>query len=89
MDINKLTQLRDALNATSNKSFVDTSVVLTAKPNDEPSLAGLSPTAAKKLGIESITLLVICPDGHIGLRADRDHLHWMSTYQHLLSGNGQ
>jgi hypothetical protein len=36
------------------------------------------------LGIGEVTLLVVRPDGHVGLRADRDHLKALAAYQALL-----
>ena len=41
-------------------------------------------TAAEQLGIGEITLLVIRPDGHIGLRSDRNHVEDLTAYQQLL-----
>jgi hypothetical protein len=32
------------------------------------------------LGIRDIALLVIRPDGHIGLRADREHVEALEAY---------
>jgi hypothetical protein len=36
------------------------------------------------LGIGEITLLVIRPDGHIGLRSDRNHVEDLTAYHRLL-----
>jgi hypothetical protein len=37
------------------------------------------------LGIRDVTLLVVRPDGHVGLRADCDHLEALAAYQALLA----
>jgi 2-polyprenyl-6-methoxyphenol hydroxylase-like FAD-dependent oxidoreductase len=41
--------------------------------------------AVNQLGVDGTTLLVIRPDGHVGLRADRDHLNALKAYQALFS----
>ena len=47
----------------------------------------IDPSTAELLGIDGITLLVVRPDGYVGLRADRDHLEALSDYgQRLGSG---
>jgi hypothetical protein len=56
---------------------------------ESPCVAGhfrLEPAAAADLGVERLTLLVIRPDGHVGLRADRNHLAALATYEGLLRG---
>jgi len=44
----------------------------------------IEPAAADKLGVKGITLLVVRPDGYIGLRADRDHLSALERYRALV-----
>jgi hypothetical protein len=41
--------------------------------------------AATQLGVAGATLLVIRPDGYIGLRADRDHLGALERYSSLVT----
>jgi 2-polyprenyl-6-methoxyphenol hydroxylase-like FAD-dependent oxidoreductase len=41
--------------------------------------------AAAQLGVAGATLLVIRPDGYIGLRADRDHLGALERYSSLVT----
>jgi 2-polyprenyl-6-methoxyphenol hydroxylase-like FAD-dependent oxidoreductase len=43
-----------------------------------------SPRDAAQLGIHGITLLVIRPDGYIGLRSDRNHLAAIEGYRKLI-----
>jgi hypothetical protein len=40
----------------------------------------LRATAADELGVDGLTLLVIRPDGYVGLRADHDHLAALARY---------
>jgi hypothetical protein len=42
------------------------------------------PQAAERLGVDAVTLLVVRPDGHVGLRADHDHVAAVAAYQKLL-----
>jgi len=49
-------------------------VAITAGSDDQSPYARIAPTAAEELGIGELALLVIRPDGHIGLRSDRNHL---------------
>jgi hypothetical protein len=37
--------------------------------------------------VDGVTLFVIRPDGHVGLRADRDHVSALNRYQSLLRGS--
>jgi 2-polyprenyl-6-methoxyphenol hydroxylase-like FAD-dependent oxidoreductase len=80
----QLGQLAGAIRAQSDAAIIEATVSLTARCG-EPSLsARLAPPAAEQLGIGDITLLVIRPDGHVGLRADGDHLAALTAYQTLL-----
>ena len=46
----------------------------------------LDAAACELLGVDEVTLFVLRPDGHVGLRADRDHLEALRRYQSLLRG---
>jgi hypothetical protein len=63
---------------------IEATIVLTARSDDQNSYARLTPAAADQLGIGGITLLVIRPDGHVGLRADRNHIEALMAYHALL-----
>jgi hypothetical protein len=65
--------------------LIETSVALTSRADAQHSDGRLTPEAAARLGIGQATLLVIRPDGHVGLRADRDHLQALKVYQTLLA----
>jgi 2-polyprenyl-6-methoxyphenol hydroxylase-like FAD-dependent oxidoreductase len=79
-----LARLDSSLRARGDAPVIEATVVLTARPDDQNPCARLAPAAADQLGIGGVTLLVIRPDGHVGLRADRDHLKALAAYHALL-----
>jgi 2-polyprenyl-6-methoxyphenol hydroxylase-like FAD-dependent oxidoreductase len=48
----------------------------------------LESVAAERLGVKDITLLVVRPDGYVGLRSDRDHLEALKRYRTLFRASG-
>ena len=80
----RLARLESSIQARSGASVIEATVVLTARSDDQNPYARLTPAAAEQLGIGEITLLVIRPDGHVGLRADRDHIEALAAYHALL-----
>lgn len=44
----------------------------------------LAPASTDLLGVESITLLAMRPDGYIGLRSDKHHLAALERYRALV-----
>jgi hypothetical protein len=50
------------------------------------SVEALDAGAAARLGVEATTLLVVRPDGYVGLRADDDHVAALERYQRLITG---
>ena len=46
--------------------------------------ARIAPETAEQLGIAEIGLLVVRPDGHIGLRSDSNHVADLTEYRRLL-----
>jgi hypothetical protein len=80
----RLARFDSAIRAASGASVIEETVVLTARSEGQYSYARLAPDAADELGISEVTLLVIRPDGHVGLRADRDHLEALAAYHALL-----
>jgi hypothetical protein len=46
----------------------------------------LEQDAEDLLGVEGIALLVVRPDGYIGMRADRDHVSALERYRALVQG---
>ena len=63
-------------------------VVVTTRSGDQYPCARLAPAAADQLRIGEVTLLVIRPDGHVGVRADRDHIEALAAYHALLVSGG-
>ncbi len=62
----------------------ETVVIATGPDDDQNPHPRITPTAAERMGIGEMTLLVIRPDGHIGLRSDRNHADDMASYHRLL-----
>jgi 2-polyprenyl-6-methoxyphenol hydroxylase-like FAD-dependent oxidoreductase len=79
-----LARLESYIRARSHASIIETTFVLTTRPNGQNAYARLTPAVADQLGISEITLLVIRPDGHVGLRADRNHIGALAAYHTLL-----
>jgi hypothetical protein len=69
-----LARLDSSTRARSGTFLVEAAIVLAARSDDQTSYARLEAAAADQLGIGGVTLLVIRPDGHVGLRADRNHI---------------
>ncbi|MEW4489952.1 FAD-dependent monooxygenase [Thalassoglobus sp. JC818] len=81
-----ITELVAAINAAKNYSIIEAVFLVTTQPDPQQADAQITPAGADILGVKDVTLLVIRPDGHIGLRADDDHLESLKRYQALLSG---
>lgn len=81
----ELARLDRAMRAWSDTSLIEASIVLTTRVDDGHPRPRLAPAAADQLGISEVTLLVIRPDGHVGLRADRGHLEALAAYHSLLA----
>lgn len=78
--------------ASGDGSFVAATHVLAAAPGEAGTVADvdalLTAAAASQLGATAATLLVVRPDGHVGLRAERDHVAALARYQHRLATGG-
>lgn len=87
-DDDSLVRLDADLRRRDDMFLIEKVVVLTVRGEHPSAHAGLAPDDADRLGVSGITLLVVRPDGHIGLRADRDHLDALAAYQaRLVSGS--
>ncbi|HZR80099.1 MAG TPA: FAD-dependent monooxygenase [Candidatus Binatia bacterium] len=75
--------VEESVRAAADPSVIETTVVLASEPSDErwPRLDG---TTSEALGVDGIAVLAVRPDGHVGLRADRDHARSLVAYQSLL-----
>lgn len=80
-----LARLADGLRARRDPAVVEATVVLTTRAGDRHGWGWLEPSAAERLGVGDATLLVVRPDGHVGVRADRDHVAALAAYQALLT----
>jgi hypothetical protein len=80
-----LALLAESIHARSDKAFIEATTVLSAGTGDEHAWVQLAPAATDQLGVSAVSLLLVRPDGHIGLRADRDHLERLAAYQSLLT----
>jgi 2-polyprenyl-6-methoxyphenol hydroxylase-like FAD-dependent oxidoreductase len=69
----ELEKLANSIRTASNSKLIETTVAVTTPP-----------AAANQLGVSDTTLLVVRPDGHIGLRADRNHAEAIGRYQSIL-----
>ena len=67
-----------------SSAIIEEIVVITAASGDQNRFARIAPAVADEWGIGASTLLVIRPDGHIGLRSDHDHAENLAAYQRLL-----
>lgn len=81
---NRLAQLDSSLWIGRAASIIEASVLLTARSDDRNQCAWITPTASDQLGVSEVTLLVVRPDGHVGLRADSNHLEVLAAYEALL-----
>lgn len=70
--------------ARTGTPVIEASFALSARAGSDDRAGQLDPAMAARLGIEELTLLVVRPDGHIGLRADRDHGAALAAYERLL-----
>ncbi|WP_428303759.1 FAD-dependent monooxygenase [Lacipirellula sp.] len=76
-------QLAASLAGASFNPQLETTATLIAGSDESHPHAQLAAAAARQLGITGLTLLVIRPDGHVGLRADSDHLDAVQAYRAL------
>jgi 2-polyprenyl-6-methoxyphenol hydroxylase-like FAD-dependent oxidoreductase len=80
-----LTEAHRAFGTGTATSVIEASFTLSARPGGANSGHGrLDPATAAGLGIDGLTLLVVRPDGHVGLRADADHGVALMAYERLL-----
>jgi len=81
----QVSALADALESAKQILIVEATAVLMGAPHDSHRYSWLETPAAERQAYSDATLLVIRPDGHVGLRADCDHLAKLASYQALLA----
>jgi hypothetical protein len=84
-----LARLSDRIRERADAALIDEPIVLTTRSESGRPWARVAPAAAAQLGIDRLALVVVRPDGHVGLRADRDHLDSLAAYQRLLASGGR
>jgi hypothetical protein len=81
-DAARVIELRDALESQRGERMLDVVFVCTTQVDEH---ATISQEHAELFGIEAITLLVLRPDGHVGLRAEEGYLEALTEYWKLIS----
>lgn len=80
-----LVKLHTALqDLTTDSPLFEAAFTLSTQPKLHDKIGRLEPVGADLLGVQGTTLLVVRPDGHIGLRADGDHLSALECYCKLV-----
>lgn len=77
--------LAAAIRARGDLALVEATFALTTSGGAD---GVLSPAAAEQLGAGAATLLLLRPDGHVGLRAERDHLAALEAYHARIARGG-
>jgi 2-polyprenyl-6-methoxyphenol hydroxylase-like FAD-dependent oxidoreductase len=86
--VDQLAPLEALLRSQSHKAMIEAMHLLALESDCSAPWTKIAPAMAERLGVAEITLLVVRPDGHVGLRADRDHLNAFLAYQALLAAGG-
>jgi 2-polyprenyl-6-methoxyphenol hydroxylase-like FAD-dependent oxidoreductase len=81
----ELARLDGATRATADSALLEATVVVATKPDGDEGWARIAPDEARRLGVDGVALLLVRPDGHVGLRADHDHVTGLSAYCSLLA----
>lgn len=77
-----LAALREAV---AGSNLFEGAVALSAAPEPPPGVGAMPAAVAAELGVDGLTVVAIRPDGHVGLRADRDHAAAVRAYADLLT----
>jgi 2-polyprenyl-6-methoxyphenol hydroxylase-like FAD-dependent oxidoreductase len=80
----RLADIAELLAARGSPLLLEATLLLAVHPDQRCASIPLTRGTAEELGVSEITMLVIRPDGHVGLRADRDHLQALTDYCNLL-----
>ncbi|MFG1344883.1 FAD-dependent monooxygenase [Xanthobacter autotrophicus DSM 431] len=81
-----LAGLHGAVESGADLPVLEAAFALTAHPEGADGHGRIAPAAADRLGVGEMTLFVVRPDGHVGLRADAGHLEALAAYGALLAG---
>jgi hypothetical protein len=66
-------------------AIVEEIFAFSTRPSSEHQHGELPRASADSLGINELTLLAVRPDGHVGLRADNDHIAALAAYGNRLT----
>jgi hypothetical protein len=83
-DREELVRIGASVRAATHPSLVAAAIVATSTGDDREPLEGRDGIAVHRVDGDEIALLVIRPDGHIGLGANRDHPDALTAYQSAL-----
>lgn len=80
-----LVELHKALQKlTIDSPLFEAAIALSTQSELSDQVGRLEPAGAALLGVQGTTLLVVRPDGYIGLRSDGDHLGALERYRKLV-----
>ena len=71
--------------ATDSRLF-EAAIAFATRGERPDQIGQLEQDAEDLLGVEGIALLVVRPDGYIGMRADRDQVSALERYRALVQG---
>ena len=84
VDRDELDRIGASVRSATHPSLVAEATVAMATLDDREPLDGSDRVAAHRIGNDEIALLVIRPDGYIGVGANRDHPDALTAYQSVL-----
>ncbi|ANN76374.1 FAD-dependent monooxygenase [Bordetella flabilis] len=84
----ELARMRRDMAALADGHLIERMIAVTANLSVPDADAYLEPAAADSLGVTNIVLVVVRPDGHVGLRAEQGHAQALSGYIGRLRAQG-
>ncbi len=87
--VDQVVQLERGIRTQCNPSIVEAVELLTTASARHGEHGSITPATLARFGMGELTLLLIRPDAHVGLRSDQAHLDALASYQAILvSGCG-
>lgn len=84
----ELAEVRRRVEAASDGAIIEAIISIAARPDAPSADVSLDQVAADRFGPDGVTLLVVRPDGHVGLCVVRDHAAALAAYAGLLRSGG-
>jgi hypothetical protein len=81
-------RLGDLQEIAAGSPVFDAAVAFAAERDLPGGVGYFAPDSAEMLGCQDTTLLVVRPDGYVGMRSDREHLSALDRYHTLVTGHG-